>query len=240
MLRRRAGTGRSTVSTSALVRGALAGTIVALVTLVPLGFYRCEYVHTKRLREVTPGHVYRSGQMTEDGFAEAIARFHIRTIINLQDEYPDPDVRCHALGGDSIKESELCSRFGVHYVFLPPDLIPRRQVPTHRPVAIDRLLRLLDDPETYPVLLHCRAGLHRTGVMVAVYRMEYEGWSQRAALQDLRGNGFGEWQSQAANDYITQYILTYRRGLRSEDTVSWSKMPEIGKMGSLPREEAQP
>jgi hypothetical protein len=205
------------VSTSALLRWALAATIAAVVLVLPVGFYRCVYVHGKRLREVSPGRVYRSGQMTADGFAEAVARFHIRTIINLQDEYTDPDVRLFALGGGTVKETDLCRRLGVRYVFLPPDLIPRRQVPEHRPKAIDRLLQLLDDPDTYPVLLHCRAGLHRTGVMVEVYRMEYEGWSPRRALQELRANGFGEWESQAGNDYITQYILTYRRGVRHVD-----------------------
>jgi hypothetical protein len=198
------------VSTSALLRWALALVVAALVTVAPVGFYRCVYVHGKRLREVSPGRVYRSGQMTADGFAEAVARFHLRTIINLQDEYTDPDVRLFALGGGTVKESELCARLGVRYLFLPPDLISRRLVPGHRPKAIDRLLEVLDDPASYPVLLHCRAGLHRTGVMVAVYRMEYEGWSRRAALEELRANGFGEWESQAGNDYIKQYILTYR------------------------------
>ncbi len=202
------------MSTSALLRGVLVGTIVALVLVLPVGFYRCVYVHEKRLREVSPGRVYRSGQMTADGFADAVAEFHLRTIINLQDEYPDPEIRLYAVGGGTVKESELCRELGVRYLFMPPDLIPRRQVPAHRPEAIERLLEVLDDPASYPVLLHCRAGLHRTGVLVAVYRMEYEGWSPRAALQELRANGFGEWESQAANDYINQYILTYRRGLR--------------------------
>jgi hypothetical protein len=72
----------------------------------------------------------------------------------------------------------------------------------------------MDDPANYPVLLHCRAGLHRTGVMVEVYRQEYEGCSPREAIGDLKENGFGEWPCSAANDYIAQYILNYRPGLR--------------------------
>ena len=61
-------------------------------------------------------------------------------------------------------ESELCRQLGVRYVFLGPDLVSRKRVPYDRPPAIDRFLTLMDDPETYPVLLHCRAGLHRTYV----------------------------------------------------------------------------
>jgi protein tyrosine/serine phosphatase len=190
--------------------------IAGLLTVVPFVHYRAVYAHAKRLREVTPGRFYRSGQLTAEGFTEFVRRHGIHTIINLQDEYPDPDVRLRFLGGGTVKESELCRRLGVRYVYLPPDLIPRRQVPAHRPKAIDRFLALLDQESTYPVLIHCKAGLHRTGVMTAVYRMEYEGWSPAEAHRELKANGFGEFVSTASNDYIKQYILTYRRGIRSQ------------------------
>src|SRR5262249_20895205 len=163
-------------------------------------------------RVVVPGRVYRSGQMTAEGFTEAVSRYGIRTIINLQDEYPDPDIRLTFLDGRTIKETALCKKLHVQYVHLAPDLIPRPTVPTHRHYAIDQFLDVLDKPTTYPVLLHCKAGLHRTGVMTAVYRMEYQKWTPAQAHRELRANGFGEYVSTAANDYITQYILTYRRG----------------------------
>jgi hypothetical protein len=44
--------------------------------------------------------------------------------------------------------------------------------------------------------------------------MEHDGWGPREAIAELKENGFGEWACGAANDYITQYILTYRRGVR--------------------------
>jgi protein tyrosine/serine phosphatase len=196
------------------VRWMLGLIIAGLLTVVPFVHYRVVYSRSKRLREVTPGVLYRSGQMTAEGFTDAVARLHLRTIVNLQDEYPDPDVSNCLIGCGTIKESELCRQLGVRYVHIAPDLIPRRQVPAQRPKAIDRLLALLDDPTNYPVLIHCRAGLHRTGVMTAVYRMEYEGWSPREAIRELKANGFGDYACTAANDYITQYVLTYRRGHR--------------------------
>ena len=102
--------------------------------------------------------------MTAPGFIEAVDRYHFHTIINLQDEFPDPDVALGYFTTQTVKESELCRQLGVRYVFLGPDLVSRKRVPYVRPPAIDRFLALMDDPETYPVLLHCRAGLHRTGV----------------------------------------------------------------------------
>jgi hypothetical protein len=50
--------------------------------------------------------------------------------------------------------------------------------------------------------------------MVAVYRMEYQGWSPSEAIREIKANGFGEWPCSASNDYIMQYVLTYRRGIR--------------------------
>ncbi|HEV3257273.1 MAG TPA: tyrosine-protein phosphatase [Gemmataceae bacterium] len=202
---------------SALWRWTLGLGIAALLTVVPVVYFRCVYAHGKRLRVVTPGLVYRSGQMTVAGFIDAVARYHLRTIINLQDELPDPDIRQSFLNGHTIAESELCRRLGVRYVYLAPDLISHRRVPAGRPVAIEQFLALMDDPANYPVLLHCRAGLHRTGVMAAVYRMEYDGWTPEQAIRELKANGFGYFACTSANDYITQYILTYRRGVRSQE-----------------------
>jgi protein tyrosine/serine phosphatase len=167
------------------------------------------------VREVAPGKVYRSGQLTAEGFTDWVRRLGIKTIIQVQDEFPDPDLNQRFFGGGTIKETELCRQLDVRYVYLPPDLIGRNGVPEHRPDAIDKFLAVMDDPKNYPVLIHCRAGLHRTGVLAAVYRMEYDGLSPEEALQELKAHGFGEWPGTSANDYIKQYILTYRRGVRN-------------------------
>jgi protein tyrosine phosphatase (PTP) superfamily phosphohydrolase (DUF442 family) len=167
------------------------------------------------LREIVPGKIYRSGQMTYDGFAEAVDRFHFKTFINLQDDYPDPDVEKSFWFPGTIKESEMCRRLNVRYVFIAPDLVPIRDLPDRRPEAIDRLLAVLDDPNNYPVLLHCKAGLHRTGIMAAIYRMEYQGWDVADALRELKAHGYTDWYCTAGNMYVNEYVLTYRRGVRT-------------------------
>lgn len=192
------------------LRWALGLTIAALLTVAPFVYYRVEYTTGKRLREVRRDVLYRSGQMTEEGFADAVARYHIRTILNVQDEYPDPDVIHDYFNRRTVKETVLCRRLGVRYIHLPPDLIPRRRVPAEHPVAIDGFRAIMDNPGNYPVLIHCKAGLHRTGVLVALYRMEYEGWTPQAAIRELKDNGFGEKVCSSWNDYIQEYILTYQ------------------------------
>jgi tyrosine-protein phosphatase SIW14 len=185
--------------------------LAAFVIVVPILRYRAVYDHSRRLREVDPGILYRSGCLTADGFADAVQRYGIKTIINLQDEFPDPAVRTSYLDTRVTSEVALCERLGVRYVWIAPDLISRQKTATEHPKAIDEFLAVMDDPANYPVLIHCKAGLHRTGVMAAVYRMEYQGWSPQAALQEAKANGFGEFAATAANDYIVQYITAYTR-----------------------------
>jgi protein tyrosine/serine phosphatase len=195
----------------AKLRDRVLGAGVALLVLgAPLLYQRYQLTTHKRLRTVAPGKLYRSGQMTADGFADSIRELGIRVVINVQNEFPDPDLRRSFLDSDTVSESEMCRQLGVRYVLLEPDLVSPSTVPPNRPQVIDQFLALLDDPANYPILLHCKAGLHRTGVLVALYRMEYDGWDVAAAMAELKENGFGDMAATSANDYITQYILTYK------------------------------
>jgi tyrosine-protein phosphatase SIW14 len=204
---------------------ALSAVVVLLVAVWPFVEYRNVYAFNKRLREVEPGRVYRSGEMTAEGMADTVSRFKIRTILNLQDDYPDPDVYRSFWDWRTVKETELCKELGVRYVLIKPDLISRRRVPVERPGAVDEFLSLMDDKDAYPVLIHCKAGLHRTGVLTAVYRMEYQDWTPEEAYGELRAHGFGDWVCTSANDYVNQYVLEYRRGLRHEKLSAVSNPP---------------
>jgi protein-tyrosine phosphatase len=174
-------------------------------------FYRATYNHAKRLRVVQPGRFYRCGQLTADGFADAVKRLGIRTVVNVQDDVPDPAIWRNYVDHRVRSEKEVCARLGIRYVWLAPDLVPpdaaRRG---ERPVVIDQFVRLCDDPSAYPILLHCKAGLHRTGILSAIYRMEYQGWPRLEAFRELRAHGFGDWVSTSANLYVDQYVLRYQ------------------------------
>lgn len=187
--------------------------IFLLIVAAPIAYYRAGYTNHKRLRTVTSGVLYRSGQLTAVGLRDAVERYDIRTVINVQNEAPDPDVNESFLERQTTKESELCRQLGLRYVFISPDLLPRRQAKTRRPAAIEEFLAIMDEPSNYPILLHCRAGLHRTGCLTAVYRMEYEGWGPYQAIAEMKANGFGK-NCHSANDYIIQYVLQYQPGQR--------------------------
>jgi tyrosine-protein phosphatase SIW14 len=184
--------------------------VSVMLIVIPWVYFRWDYTHAKRLRIVRPGVLYRSGELTADGFREAVDRHQIRTIINLQDEYPDPELFQSYFSTKRVKESDLCRSLGVEYIYIPPDLLSRRELATRGPKAIDRFLDVMDDKANWPVLIHCRAGLHRTGILTSVYRMEYEGWPKSKVVEELKSNGFGEWPCTSSNEYIDQYIVRYQ------------------------------
>jgi protein tyrosine/serine phosphatase len=43
-----------------------------------------------------------------------------------------------------------------------------------------------------PVLMHCKHGSDRTGLMAAVYRVVVQGWSKEDALSEMTQGGFGD------------------------------------------------
>jgi len=55
------------------------------------------------------------------------------------------------------------------------------------------------------VLIHCKHGQNRTGLIAALYRVVYQDWSKEQALAEMRGGGFGGEQRL---DDAEQYLQT--------------------------------
>jgi protein tyrosine/serine phosphatase len=131
-------------------------------------------------------------------------------VISFWDEDPDPSLHPNRFQSGTIKESELCSEMGINYKFIYVKLLPDQSVGKEPLTAVDEFLNVMDNEDSYPVLIHCKAGLHRTGVMAAIYRMEYDGWSRNDAMRELKAHGFGHFVANTSNDYILQYVMGYQ------------------------------
>jgi tyrosine-protein phosphatase SIW14 len=194
------------------------GVLTALVVVgVPLGYYRASYVHARRLRVVTEGKLYRCGQLPAAGFREAFQRFGIRTVVNIREEDRDPllpdDWLAQWRGRKGTQtEAEVCRAAGVRYVQIDGGVIDCPE--GGRPAAVDAFLKVCDDPANHPILVHCKAGRDRTGLMCAIWRMEYEGRTKARAVAELKANGFATFAATDGNAYLDRLILRYRPGVR--------------------------
>jgi protein tyrosine/serine phosphatase len=68
-----------------------------------------------------------------------------------------------------------------------------------------KVMRILANKENGPYLIHCHYGADRTGVMCAMYRIIYQGWTKEEAIDEMVNGGY-EFRSQWTN--IIHYILS--------------------------------
>ncbi|GBD35704.1 hypothetical protein HRbin36_00818 [bacterium HR36] len=199
--------------------------LLGILVVGSVGYYRLRYAESKRLRTVDPGKLYRSGQLNARGLQRTIQRFGIRTVINLREEAPNP----HLAG---CSEAHLCQRLGVTYIFLYCDSLSDEQYQAGQwPEAARLFLDIVRRPENQPVLVHCQAGLHRTGVLCAVYRMRAQNWPPEAAWQELRLNGYGEDRcsgiSLTFRDYVLPLLAAPRHAIGGHDFSNTRAKPHL-------------
>lgn len=114
--------------------------------------------------------LYRSA-LPDDGAVPLLKNLKVATVINF---LPEAD-------------SNWLSTPGIHQVQLP-----------YRTNHVDdsdvlKTLRAIQEAEASgPVLMHCKHGSDRTGLMAAMYRVVVQGWSKEDALNEMTQGGFGE------------------------------------------------
>ena len=185
-----------------LLRVVLAVCVVAVIATVPL-LHKVNRVRTVRnLRTVEPNALYRSGQMSPEAFERIVRELNIRTVFSIR------DARFSGSEQTDDFEQEYCEATGRKFHRLPiPDWeLHGDAIPGEETVRL--FLGLLEKPEETPrpMLVHCFAGEHRTGAMVAVYRMEYNGWRNEDAIEEM--TGIGNLRTSYAKS-LTNYLGTY-------------------------------
>lgn len=146
--------------------------------------------------------IIRSPQPDEDDLESLHQRFGVKTVLNLRGEKP----------GDSWFEEERkgVDKIGAKWVHMAVNSAKR---PSSE--MVKDFFRLVEEPANWPILLHCQGGIHRSGLMTALYRMQYQGWSAEDAIAEMDEHYF-EWgikDRSAVKAYLRQYKRDPKRVL---------------------------
>jgi tyrosine-protein phosphatase SIW14 len=115
---------------------------------------------------VAPG-LYRGGQPSADGVAW-LKSLGVKSVINLRHYHGDTEKR-------------RVESAGLRY-----ERIKLESSDAPEPEQVARFLELVRDPSLRPLYVHCLHGVDRTGAMMAVYRMEEQGWSNQDAFAEMQ------------------------------------------------------
>ena len=183
------------------------GTLIALLVLGgPIGYAYYRQAHLRNFRAVRSGVLYRSGQMSRTGLKSAIHDYGIKTVITLRDAYYPDDAP------PDVTEEDYCNAEEISYFRISPRTWWAADGSVPAEEGVKRFREIMDHAENQPVLIHCFAGIHRTGAFCAIYRMEYEHWSNEQAIAELRACGYrdldDEWDLLG---YLEQYRPRWRQ-----------------------------
>jgi tyrosine-protein phosphatase SIW14 len=183
------------------LRFVLAAAVAALVVAAPLVYSSHNSVRLRNLRVVEDGVLYRSGQLTPPGFEQVLHEYGIKTVITLRTS------RTAAQPPDTWEEG-ICAARGVKHVRIVPRVWgadEKGEIPAEQ--NVQEFLKVMDDKANHPVLVHCFAGIHRTGTMCAIFRMEYHGWTPERAMEEMQLYGFAP---EDMHQHIAVYLRDYR------------------------------
>ena len=138
---------------------------------------------------VREGMLYRSGQPRGLGLAW-VKHSGIRTLINLRKPHSDgtPEEKAFAVeNGLNFYNFSIGS--------------------SHKDIeqTVERFLAIVDDKSNWPILVHCSRGKERSGVLSAVFRIEYDQWPNDQALQETYRLGLEEGHMPIPENFIKNY-----------------------------------
>lgn len=164
--------------------------VILLLLFSPLVYSQGDIKLPKNFHQVND-RLYRSAQPDKDEFT-TLKNKGVKTVINLRNTDDKAE-----------DEKKLVESLGLRYFNVP---FERHGSPTDE--QIEKVLSIIENSEGV-VLVHCKYGSDRTGVVVAIYRIKHDGWTSEQAIKEAEKHGMKFWQHGMKN-YIKQYAAQHR------------------------------
>ena len=155
------------------------GVLVVLLGVAGGALAYQAYRLPKRFAAVVEGHLYRSGDVSPGQLERLQRDYGVRRVVSL----------LNAEAPVTIAERDAAKRLGLEWYNVP---LPGNGAST--PADRERIRVLLTDPNAAPTLVHCAAGVNRTGLAVGLYRLHREHWPLERVLAELQSFGFEDNQ----------------------------------------------
>lgn len=138
-------------------------------------------------RQVTP-HLYRSGLISKES-VPYLKELGIKTVLTF-------DNRMDRIG----KEQKFLEEAGIKSISIPWS---GWDYPSDK--TIQEIHEIINAHENQPVLVHCKHGQERTGVVVASWRIAYQDWNFDQAYQEMKACGFRPFQYGHLKKYVSEF-----------------------------------
>lgn len=161
-------------------RKKIAGIVVLSLVLVFVGKYVYDMNINHNFETITEGKVYKSGVIPPDELESYIKKYHIKSVVDLRFPGTADTINNPEVPAELTAEKEAIAKLkGVRYFNNGSDQVPK-------PENLKTFFKVMDDPANYPVLIHCYHGTGRAEMYSALYRIEYENWTNEEARQGVR------------------------------------------------------
>lgn len=158
--------------------------LLGVTLFLALGYYVWQVHFNYRFETISEEKVYKSGLIAPDKLEGYLVEHKIKTVIDLLDpgvqDRLNPAQQKHVDAEDrAIKAINEKHNLSINHVHIPSGQVPTKE-------TLTKFFEVLDKEENYPVLIHCYHGTGRATIYSALYRIEYENWSNEEARQQTR------------------------------------------------------
>ena len=154
--------------------------VIVIAALFWAKSYFYDYKINHNLKVISEGKVYKSGVIPPDDIADFVKEHNIKSIIDLRFPGTGDEVNNPEIPVELIAEKKAAAKIeGLNYFNIGSDQVPK-------PENLDAFFKVMDNKANYPVLIHCFHGVGRAEMYSAIYRIEYENWTNDKARTETR------------------------------------------------------
>lgn len=141
--------------------------VLVLILLFGIQGVKSGNNHPYNFGVVEEGKIYRSAQPDEEFLKYLIKEYKIKSILSLR-------------GKEKLKEKFIKENHLNIFIFN----LSYKKKPSEKQVK--KILVIIENPLNQPILVHCAAGADRTGLIIAVLRIEKYGWTLYEVKKEMR------------------------------------------------------